>query len=347
MPRHSTVTPLRALEPRFVPAEAPPLTHQDEAEALACLRAGLPVLVLGESGVGKTRVARALAAALDRGPVVRATLGSSEDLNTIISELFGHERGSFSGAVSARLGLVAQAHGGTLILDEVLNLRPHAQQVLLDFTQFGSYRPLGHASAEPCHADVRLIAATNGDLEAAVREGRFREDLYHRLSGFVLRVAPLRERRDAIPELAQAILAGEHAPNDLSEEAIALLSAPHLEWPGNVRQLRSTLLRARARATIRGATTIDACCFPELGGSEPAVAPTRLEGDLGTQFDRVVRARGELEREEARLIRLSLVKWGGVISRAANEIGMKRTSLISRMKCLGVSRWPDEEEPGR
>lgn len=346
MPRHSTVTPLHDFEAPF-PGEAPPeLARPEEREALACLRAGLPVLVLGESGVGKTRVARALAEALGRGPVVRATLGASDDLNTITSELFGHERGSFSGALSAREGLVAQAHGGVLILDEVLNLPPHAQQLLLDFTQFGTFRPLGHRSAEPLHADVRLIAATHGDLGAAVREGRFREDLYHRLAGAVLQVAPLRARRSEIPEMAREILAGERPPNRLSEEALALLASPDHDWPGNVRQLRSVILRARARATMRGELTLGPSCFPELGGPSPA-GRAPVEGDIGGRFERLEQQRAELDREEARLIRASLQKWGGVISRAANEMGMKRTSLISRMKCLDVPRWPDGSPPGR
>ncbi|MBA2538258.1 MAG: sigma 54-interacting transcriptional regulator, partial [Deltaproteobacteria bacterium] len=116
----------------------------------------LPLLLLGESGTGKTLLARAVAEASQRMPVVRAMLGAADDLNTITSELFGHEKGSFSGAVAARAGLVSFADGGTLVLDEILNLPPHAQQLLLDFTQFGIYRPLGWSSPEPKRAAVRI-----------------------------------------------------------------------------------------------------------------------------------------------------------------------------------------------
>ena len=147
------------------------------ADVHMALGASGTILIVGESGTGKTLLAQAIAESLGRRPIVRAVLGSSDDLNTITSELFGHEKGAYSGAASKRIGLVEFAHGGTLILDEVLNLPLHAQQLLLDFTQFGTYRPLGYDGAKPKRADVRLVAATNGDLAAAIRERRFREDL--------------------------------------------------------------------------------------------------------------------------------------------------------------------------
>ena len=159
------------------------------AELAMAVGSELPVLMLGDSGVGKTLLARAIAEASGRLPMVRAMLGAADDLNTITSELFGHERGAFSGALATRTGLVGHADGGTLVLDEILNLPAHAQQLLLDFTQFGTYRPLGHAGAEPRHARTRIIAVTNGDLEAAVRRGAFREDLFYRLGAIVVGVA--------------------------------------------------------------------------------------------------------------------------------------------------------------
>jgi len=148
-------------------------------ELRAAIAGKASIMILGESGTGKTQLATAFARASKQEPIVRATLGMADDLNTITSELFGHERGSFSGAVSKRKGLVEYADGGTLILDEVLNLPGHAQQLLLDFTQFGSYRPLGYQGREPKTASIRIISVTNGDMQKAVSDRQFRQDLYY------------------------------------------------------------------------------------------------------------------------------------------------------------------------
>jgi transcriptional regulator with GAF, ATPase, and Fis domain len=201
-------------------------------EVLSAIASPLSMLLVGESGSGKTLLAQAIAEASGRRPIVRALLGGSDDLNTITSELFGHERGSFSGASARRVGLVEYADKGTLIFDELLNLPVHAQKLLLDFTQFGTYRPLGHAAAEPKRADVRIIAATNGDLGAAIRDGRFREDLYHRLASVVIAVPPLRERRSDIPRLAESTLKRLDPSRTwtLSLEMRRLLISPVLEW---------------------------------------------------------------------------------------------------------------------
>ncbi len=334
-------------------------------EAVACLESGLHVLVLGESGVGKTRIAMRLAEARRGGPVVRATLGTSDDLNTIRSELFGHERGAFSGATDVRRGFVSQADGGTLVLDEVLNLSASAQHLLLDLTQFGTYRPLGHRGADPLRANFWLIAATNGDLEAAVAEGRFRGDLYHRLAGMVLRVAPLRERRAEIPALAAAILARElDAPMSITDGAIARLADESNAWPGNVRQLETVVRRARVRAREDGAARVDVVHLDvplgdpwrsELGRSAVSRGDAASESRASREADALSEVLGErerlvslerrraiLDREEAAILRSSLQRWGWVLSRAANELGIARTSLISRMKVLDVPRWPDE-----
>ena len=214
-----------------------------------------PVLVLGETGTGKTLLADALARRIHPKEPVRVMLGTSNDHNTVVAELFGVEKG-WSPHVTERSGLVAQAHGRVLILDEVLNLPLAVQPLLLDFIQFGRFRPLGHKEAKPKHVDVRILAVTNGDLEGAVRDGKFREDLYHRLAGTVVRVPPLRDRRGDIPGLA-AILLPRIAPGEkwrLSLAARRALVSERLQWSGNVRQFEGLLRRAveRARQDAKG-----------------------------------------------------------------------------------------------
>ena len=327
-----------------------------------------PVLLLGESGTGKTLLATALAEASGRTPVVRAMLGASDDLNTITSELFGHERGAFSGALARRRGLVEFADGGTLILDELLNLPLMAQRLLLDFTQFGTYRPLGHEGAEPKRARVRLIAATNGDLEAAVRAGKFREDLYYRLAAAKVMVPPLRERRGDIPALAEGALAraggaggGGAAPLHLDLEARRLLVSPALMLPGNVRQLESAVLRARdralaeARAAGREAAAIGVRHFapgdlglsalpgPAAAGAPdepglPGVEEPATGGDLAARYHELLAARGRIDGVEAALLQEALDAHGGVVAHAARALGVPRTSLASRLAALGVVR---------
>src|SRR5262249_14550508 len=151
--------------------------------------------------------------------------------------------------------LVEYANKGTLVLDEVLNLPAHAQKLLLDFTQFGKYRPLGYDRPEPKTAKIRLLAVTNGDLDLAMRTGRFREDLYHRLAAVVLDLPPLRERREDIPALAERALRSVDPGRSwsLSVPLRRLLLSASLPWTGNVRQLERVILRARERALLRSA----------------------------------------------------------------------------------------------
>jgi transcriptional regulator with GAF, ATPase, and Fis domain len=307
------------------------------------LHSHLPILILGESGTGKTLLARAIAEATGRTPFVRATLGHSDDLNTITSELFGHEKGAYSGAFGSRTGLVAFADGGTLVLDEILNLPPIAQQLLLDFTQFGTYRPLGFGRAEPRRSRVRLIAATNGDLEAALRDDRFRDDLYHRLSSIKLELPPLRDRRADIPAMAEGYLR-RREPNrgwTLALSARRMLLSEDLGWPGNVRQLETVVQRARERALMKNpsARTVEADCFEirDLGVESPPAEPQPAETqDPAAQWRRIQAERKRLDEHERELIERTLKQCDGVVARAARELDMPRTGLVSRLSRLKI-----------
>jgi transcriptional regulator with GAF, ATPase, and Fis domain len=322
-----------------------PGMRQVSADMKLALAGDSPVLFLGESGSGKTLLAQALAEASGRRPIVRVVLGGSDDLNTITSELFGHERGAFSGAIKARVGLVEYAHGGTLLLDEVLNLPPQGQKLLLDFTQFGTYRPLGHDRPEPKRAQVRIVAATNGDIRAAMREGRFREDLYYRLAGVTVRVPPLRERREDIPALALGALLRADASRKWSfslDLRRALASDTH-PWSGNVRELEWMVRRARDRACVRDprATEIGLSDFGELGLGERverAQSSAKSEGSSAEAWQRLQEQRTLIDQREADILRETLERHEGVIAHAAKELGLARTTLAGRMEALRMPR---------
>lgn len=318
-------------------------------EIQSALRSDASMLIVGESGTGKTLLAQAIAEASGRRPIVRAMLGGSDDLNTITSEMFGHERGSFSGAAGKRVGLVEFADNGTLILDELLNLPLHAQRLLLDFTQFGTYRPLGYQRPEPKKAKIRIIAATNGDLRAAMRDGRFREDLYHRLAQVVIELPPLRARRDDIPVLARATLqrVDPTRPWTLSAGLERVLASPSISWSGNVRQLERVVARARERALTRDPEArelvpahLDA---RDLDGIDPVAAgdPSAKTSDAiepSSAWQQLQTDRDRLDEREADVIRATLTRHNGVVAYAARELGVARTTLASRIEALGVKK---------
>ena len=324
---------------------APESMREIRQELQGAMTSNAPIMFLGESGVGKTRLATAFARATHQEPVVRATLGMADDLNTITSELFGHERGAFSGAVSKRKGLVDYANGGTLLLDEVLNLPCHAQKLLLDFAQFGSYRPLGYQGCEPKTAELRLISITNGDVQQAVADKRFREDLYYRLAAVPIFVPPLRERREDIPEIAKRYLTrpGGESDWELSDDAVGLLLSPALSWPGNIRQLEAVLERGRSRARTSGsgASVIETRhldpCDPRAGASARAPErPVASRNGVQVRWQQLCEQRACLDVREKEIIEQALAACEGVVARAARELSMSRTGLISRMATLEI-----------
>ncbi|MDK9697994.1 MAG: sigma-54 dependent transcriptional regulator [Siculibacillus sp.] len=207
----------------------------------------IPILIEGESGVGKELIARAIQGSSDRRakPFVTVNCGAIAE-NLVESILFGHEKGAFTGAVDRHVGKFQEAHGGTLFLDEVGELPPEIQVKLLRAIQEGEIEPVG--SRKPVKVDFRLISATNRSLLDLTKEGRFREDLYYRLNVFPVRVPPLRERKEDIPELVRTFVArfaaeeGRRRIVGVSAEAMALLE--RYDWPGNVRQIENAVFRA-------------------------------------------------------------------------------------------------------
>ncbi len=198
-------------------------------------------LIQGESGTGKELVARFIHEQSKRGrsKMVSVNCGAIQD-TLLLSELFGHERGAFTGATAQKQGLVELANGGTLFLDEIGEMGIDAQAKLLRFLQEGEFRRVG--GQEPIHVDVRVISATNKDLESQVKLGKFREDLYYRINTVTLRMLPLRKRKDDVPLLVQHFLKdGDHVPKQVTEEAMAKLCA--YPWPGNVRELQNLVER--------------------------------------------------------------------------------------------------------
>jgi DNA-binding NtrC family response regulator len=240
----STERPLEPLLPGFLCASAAMNRVVDQIQRLQ--GNDLTVLITGESGTGKELIARAIHVGSPRSTATFLPYNCTTTTRELAdSQLFGHRRGSFTGAVSDQLGLVRTAAGGTLFLDEVGDLPLDVQPKLLRFLEQGEIMPVGENRPQP--VDVRVLAATNADLEQRVAEGKFREDLYYRLSVIRIHVPTLRQRREEIPHLTTFFLreASDRLSKPICNSAPKCSRCFHHWWPGNVRQLRNNSTRSR------------------------------------------------------------------------------------------------------
>jgi two-component system, NtrC family, response regulator HydG len=288
-------------------------------------RADASVLLLGESGTGKEVAARALhtLSPRHRGPFIEVHIAALPE-STLESELFGHEKGSFTGADKRKAGLFELASGGTVFLDEIGELPLHVQPKLLRFLQERRYYRIG--GTEPLSVDVRVVAATNRDLVADVKQGRFREDLYYRLDVVTITLPPLRERAGDVRLLARHLLARKHAGSAITDEAVAMLET--WRWPGNVRELANTIERA---VILADGGRIEARHLPErFIERTPLSVVATTDG-----FD--------LSANERQLIEQALVQAAGNKTKAAELLGITRRRLYSRLKLLGIEGGDEKE----
>lgn len=276
------------------------------------------VVIRGESGTGKELIARAIHAASPRRffPIVAVNCGAIPE-TLLESELFGHEKGAFTGAHYRRKGKLELANGGTLFLDEIGEIPAKMQVDLLRVLESHRFNRLG--GAQEIESDFRLVCATNRDLEALVKEGRFREDLYYRIHVFSIEIPPLRERREDIPLLVEHFvdkLAGSmgKARKQLSEESEELMQA--YDWPGNVRELENAI----ERAMVIGNTD----------SIRPQDLPLQVEQEGGTPRDR------SLDSLESEHIARVLREESGNVSQAARVLGIDRGTLYNKIKKYGI-----------
>lgn len=283
------------------------------------------VLITGESGTGKELVAEALHALSSRRarPLVKVNCAALPE-TLLEAELFGHERGAFTGATARREGRFALAHQGTLLLDEVGSISPAVQVKLLRVLQDGTYEPLG--SSRPQQADVRIVAATNADLPHEVEAGRFRDDLFYRLNVISIAMPPLRDRLEDVPSLASHFMEryavrNHKRVNTISRAALERLTAWH--WPGNVRELEHVIERA---VVLASGPFIDVDHLPEAMRRESAAPrddgePATIAIPIGTP----------LEEVERRLIQETLRSTGGNKQRAADLLGIAARTIYRKL----------------
>jgi two-component system, NtrC family, nitrogen regulation response regulator NtrX len=282
------------------------------------------VLVTGENGVGKDLVAEAIHRLSKRADQAFVKLNCAAIPRDLVeSELFGHEKGAFTGALQRKVGRLERADQGTLFLDEIGDLSAESQAKLLRALETGEVDRIG--ATDTIKVDVRIVSATNKDLAEAMETGEFRRDLFYRLNGVPLHVPPLRERRTDVPLLArhflaQACAAEGIAGKRLAPEGLALLE--EYRWPGNVRELKN--LMERAVILVAGA---------EVGGED--LAPWL---EAGTATEETAGLRGEIERREIEAIRRALEQANWNVTQAAAGLGIDRTNLHRKMRKYGITR---------
>ncbi|WP_246480022.1 sigma-54-dependent transcriptional regulator [Motiliproteus sediminis] len=301
-------------------------------------RYDISLLIAGESGTGKELFARALHYSSERAdkPFVSENCGAMHD-ELLSSELFGHKKGAFTGAISDHVGLFEQAHGGTIFLDEIGEISPAFQVKLLRVLQEGEVRPLG--ADQPRRVDVRIVAATNRDLQEEVRAGRFRQDLYYRLAQVTLELPPLRERSMDVPLLAETML--EQAAETFGKQVVgfsteALEVLKGYEWPGNVRELQNEVQRMLVfcREDHLGAELVSPHIIRAGTHHDVAGPASELEGIAalkGTLKERV-------ELLEASILRETLIRCRWNKSHAADELGLSRVGLRNKLERYGLEK---------
>jgi len=326
--------PLEPLLPGFICASA---TMNRVVEQIQRLQGhNLTVLITGESGTGKDLVARAIHVGSPRRGAMFLPYNCTTTTRELAdSQLFGHRRGSFTGAVTDQQGLIRSATGGTLFLDEIGDLPLDVQPKLLRFLEQGEVMPVGET--RPQGVDVRILAATNADLEQRVAEGKFREDLYYRLSVIRIQVPPLRDRRDEIPHLSTFFL--REACERLGKPDVQLVQATldlfaRYWWPGNVRQLRNEIQRAVAMSAPGGSVLPDHLS-PDLGA--PAASRDEARTTTASMSTGGVRnLTAAVEQVEKDLIVTTLGRTRGNISETARLLGLTRRGLYLKMRRLQI-----------
>jgi len=319
-------------------APGEPIVCDPEMERLYQLvdliaKSALSVVLLGETGVGKEVLSRRIHARSPRAQKPFLKINCAALVESLLeSELFGHERGAFTGAVQAKPGLLEGAHGGTLFLDEVGELPLTLQAKLLRVLESGEVTRIG--SMKPRPVDVRFVSATNRDLRECVASGRFREDLFFRLDGISIQIPSLRQRTSEIPALAlafarEACASGGRPPIQISDDAMARLI--HHPWPGNIRELRNVIARSVLLCTTDTLRPSE-LRFEGVGAARPAT-PEQVSAPVAPPS-----SSGLLDPDEERRIVDALERNAGNQTRAAKALGMSRRTLLKRLDAMNVPR---------